>query len=256
MRGIVNLANTCHFSSALQCLLHIPKLTDHVASLDYDGTCGFTRAYIEFVRGGDGSYDPTTLFRELQKQFPRISEFDENDLQETVLLVIDILEKEIPELKKWFYGVRVQETVYPGGTSTMEDAFGACILPMMESGNLLDMLERAGKWNALTDFVDDDGKSHNVATTRSLIRDLPKFPMFTFDRKGIVNAPTALKARERKFTLVAAGLHLGTQSGGHYVTLGRSRTGDWYLFDDEHVRKVDFETKAPYSLLVYAEDET
>lgn len=258
MKGILNLGNTCHFSSALQCLLHIPRFNDHVASLDYTGSCGFTGECVKFFRAwnaeNDATLDPTLLFREFQKHFPRITEFDENDLQETVMLVVDILEKEIPELKEWFYGTRVQETVFPGGTSTRDEKFSACILPMMEGGNMMDMLERTTKWDTLTDFVDTEGKTHNVATTRAIIRDLPRFPMFAFDRKGVVDAPNALKAHDRRFKLVAAGMHVGTQSNGHYVALGCDASGGWHLCDDEIIRKVDFESKATYSLLVFSEE--
>jgi hypothetical protein len=246
MRGIRNLGNTCHFSSAIQCLLALPLPTR------YDGECAFTRSWVDFVRrhaeGGD-ALDPEPLFREFQKHFPRIDEFEENDLQETLLLVVDILEKQFP-LREMFYGTKIQETVYPGGTNTLEDAFSVLILPMAAGGDMGTMMKKSCEWSVLSDFTDTSGKTHNVATTRTMIKKFPKVAMFTFDRKGTVVAPTGLTTDQGAYTLVAAGAHVGTQGGGHYVSLVRDGE-QWYLCDDERVAPVTFESRFEYSLLVY-----
>jgi hypothetical protein len=247
MRGIQNLGNTCHFSSAIQCLLAVPLPTS------YDGECGFTRLWVDFARrhrdGGD-ALDPEPLFREFQKHFPRINEFEENDLQETVLLVVDILEKQFPVMREMFYGTKIQETVYPGGTNVHEDAFSALILPMEVGGDMGAMMEKSCAWSVLGDFTDTDGKIHNVATTRTMIKKFPEVAMFTFDRKGVVVARPGLTTDQGAYQLVAAGAHVGTQGGGHYVSLVRDGER-WHLCDDERVAQVTFESRFEYSLLVY-----
>ena len=247
MRGIRNLGNTCHFSSALQCLLTVP-LPD-----TYDGDCAFTRLWVDFAqrhREGGDALDPEPLFRAFQKHFPRITEFEENDLQETLLLVVDILEKQFPEMKEMFYGTRVQETIYPGGKNAREDTFSVLILPMVGGGDMGHMLQKSCEWSVLSDFTDDTGKTHNVATTRGMIKKMPDVAMFTFDRKGTVVAPPGLTTDQGSYRLASAGAHAGTQGGGHYVALVRDGE-QWHLCDDERVVPVTFEPRFDYSLLVY-----
>lgn len=247
MRGIRNLGNTCHFSSALQCLLTVPLPTT------YDGDCTFTRLFVEFSRmhrQGGSPLDPEPVFRAFQKHFPRITEFEENDLQETVLLLVDILEKQFPEMKDMFYGTKIQETIYPGGKNQHEDAFSVLILPMIEGGDMGEMLRKSVEWSVLSDFTDNTGKTHNVATTRGMIKKLPDVAMFTFDRKGTVIAPPGITTDQGKYRLSYAGIHVGTQRGGHYASVVREGE-QWHLCDDERVAPVTFEPRFDYSLLTY-----
>lgn len=247
MRGIKNLGNTCHFSSALQCLVTVPLPTT------YDGDCEFTRLYVDFERshrGGGDPLDPEPLFRAFQKHFPRITEFDENDLQETVLLLVDILEKQFPVMKDMFYGTKMQETIYPGGKNTRDETFSLMILPMNDDGDIARMMTKSVEWNVLCDYTDDGGTIHNVATTREVIKKFPDVAIFTFDRKGRVVAPPGLTTDQGNYKLVAGAIHCGTQRGGHYASVVR-RGEQWYLCDDVRVAPVTFEPTFDYSLLVY-----
>ena len=105
MKGIINLGNTCYFNAALQCLMHVPI----IRSIKYEGDCTFTKMFCDFTRQ---FWDPNVgrvfnvqpLLVQFQKHFPRFKSFEKHDTQETVLCIIDILEKSVPELKKYFYG--------------------------------------------------------------------------------------------------------------------------------------------------------
>lgn len=51
MKGFENFGNTCYFNTAIQCLLHIPVLTNYFIKNPYDGDCSFTNEYSKVVHG-------------------------------------------------------------------------------------------------------------------------------------------------------------------------------------------------------------
>ena len=60
------------------------------------------------------------LLEDFVKKFPRFVVGRQHDAQEAVLCIIDILENSVTELKKHFYGKKIQETLWPGGKKTHE----------------------------------------------------------------------------------------------------------------------------------------
>ena len=59
--------------------------------------------------------DLAALQYAFQKEFPRFRTNEQHDVQETVLCIIDILERSQPIVKEWFYGKKIQETIWPNG---------------------------------------------------------------------------------------------------------------------------------------------
>lgn len=128
MKGLINAGNTCYFNSALQCLFHIPMFANHFISNDYSGDCVIIGELTRIGRSlwidhaDDKPADPTVLLNEFVKRHP---DFDnaQQDLQEVILLLLDDVEKELPQLVKPFYhegdtGKMVCSFVYPNGGST------------------------------------------------------------------------------------------------------------------------------------------
>lgn len=83
-------------------------------------------------------------------------------------------------------------------------------------------------------------------TPRVLVLSLKRF---TSDMKKIVQpiqVPDVLdlseyvlcKTSHKKYELKAVAVHMGSFFGGHYVAVCKNATGDWYLFDDETVRRL------------------
>jgi ubiquitin C-terminal hydrolase len=245
MKGIVNLGNTCYFNVALQCLMHVPI----IRNVKYEGDCMFTKIFFNFTQQ---FWDPNTgkifnvqpLLDEFQKHFPRFKSLEQHDVQETILCIIDILEKSIPELKKYFYGKKVQETVWPGGSKKQEEDFSVHIL-CANGSSFKDMLLQSFAWNVLTDY-----EPYHVATTRCFFSKHPKVLMVSFDKKGRVNVNEKLTIDGYEYELVASAVHLGVQHDGHYVAFTK-HVDKWYYKNDDFVSEQPFPCDAPHYLLMY-----
>ena len=245
MKGIINLGNTCYFNTALQCLLHVPAIRTMV----YQGDCTFTKMFVDFARQ---FYDPNVgrlfnvrpILNEFQKHFPRFKSLEQHDVQETILCIIDILEKSVPELKEYFYGKKVQETVWPGGTKKQEEDFSVHIL-CVNGSSFKEMLLQSFAWNVLTDY-----EPHHVATTRCFFSKHPRVLMVSFDKKGRVNVNENLTIDGYEYELVASAIHVGFQNDGHYVAFTK-HADTWYYKNDDFVIEQRFPCDAPHYLLMY-----
>ena len=114
---------------------------------------------------GQETLNVKPLLEEFQKKFPRFKSNEQHDVQEAIMCIIDVLEQAEPDVKNWFYGKKVQETIWPGGKSTNEEDFSVHLIT--SSGNdMAKMLSKSTDWNVLENFEDGEGKVHNVATTR------------------------------------------------------------------------------------------
>jgi uncharacterized UBP type Zn finger protein len=180
MRGFSNIGNTCYFNTALQCLLHIPILSNYLIRNPYKGDCEFTQIYNELTHiywtKGEEMINVETILKAFQKKFPRFKSDQQNDVQEAILCIIDILEREIPEIKKWFYGKKTQETIWSGGKSTNEEDFSVHLVTS-DSTDMEEMLKKSVDWDVIQNFEDTEGKVHHVATTRKLFSKLPQILM-------------------------------------------------------------------------------
>jgi len=253
MKGFGNLGNTCYFNTAIQCLLHIPVLTNHLIRNPYEGECAFTTKYSELVKTywtkGQDTLSIDDLLTEFRKKFPRFGSREQHDVQEAILCIIDILETAVPEVKKWFYGKKVQETLWPGGKSSNEEDFSIHLITA-NGKDMAKMLSNSTGWNTLTDFEDTDGKTHHVATTRMLFSKLPQVLMISFDRKSHIQIIENIQISDREYNLIASAVHVGHQDDGHYVSFVKRRN-KWFLVDDDSVKEHPLPDEAGYYFMVY-----
>jgi ubiquitin C-terminal hydrolase len=256
MRGFVNDDTMCYFNSAIQCLFNIPILTNHFLRDPYkDGKCMFTVIYQVLLKQY-WTADKTPLNLDglhfaFRKEFPRFGSDEQHDVQETVLCIIDILERSQPIIKDWFYGKKVQETIWPGGKTVNEEDFSIHLMTYKGDSDMSKMIKDSTDWNVLENFQDTDGITYNAATTRMLFSKLPPILMISFDTKSCIQMIQDMSLDGHQYKLIACVLHVGNQRGGHYVSYIR-RKSNWYLINDEHVKETPPPPEGSYYLMVYS----
>ena len=119
------------------------------------------------------------------------------------------------------------------------------------SNNLVDMMMQSVKWNTLSDYEDDEGKVHHVATTRCLFSEYPNVLMISFDKRGTFGVIEHLVIDGHEYELVASAIHAGVQRGGHYIAFTK-HDDVWYYKDDDMVKKQDIPILAPHYFLMYS----
>ena len=55
----------------------------------------------------------------------------------------------------------------------------------------------------------------------------------------------------KQYEVCGSILHIGTQNGGHYITILKRGDGKWYLHDDDSLKEVTFPKKATHHVLMY-----
>lgn len=257
MHGLSNLGNTCYFNAAIQCLLHVHIISEYIYKNDYNGACGFSKLYQELTRKYFSIHEPmcfdlTPLMDEFRCVFPRFKIHEPHDAQDALFCIIDILEKTFPEIKKLIYGEKHQITISPIGKNTIDIPFSIQTLTVNKSEcKVSDLIRESTKWHTLEDYVDDDGNRHNVATTRTLFKTLPKVLFVSFDKKSrIIVEDTLTFNDELKYELQSYVIHRGIQWGGHYIS-GTKFGEKWVGHDDEHIYETTPSNVDGYYIITY-----
>jgi len=263
MRGLWNLGNSCYFNTAIQCLAHVPTLTKHFFSVPYEGPCGVTREYQKvvkqlFLHGETGPVSPSDLLGEFRIRYPDFANSGQHDTQEVLLLLIDTFEKSLGQkfITDIFNGEEAQETIYPDGMSTVKNQFTTLIMDVGEPASLKDLIDDREEPVGIADYVDGDGKKHNVAAIRTRVTKWPKVIIFSFsmyDYKFPIEIPLEFEGRK----LFACVMHQGARQGGHYALLVR-RYDKWYIKDDASVQEIpNIETlKGEFYMALYRQQSS
>lgn len=255
MKGLQNLGNTCYFNSALQCMLQIPQLSNYVITNTYNGSCEFTKEYSEVVKRmwltkAPSVENPETLLGLLRETFKVFDNSNEHDCQEAFLHMLDILEKDMPDvIKKLLYSNMIHTTKCKSGTSVIRDSTCIHLLMPTKSGDTLTgLLHAQQEWSVFRDYEDNDGVKHNVAASRTQFESAPPILVFSFamydakkrirvgenlDMRPFMTSPT----NDDRYVLFGTCVHQGVSGKGHYVAYTKHK-GQWYRKDDEVVIKV------------------
>jgi uncharacterized UBP type Zn finger protein len=242
MHGFYNNGNTCYFNTAIQCMLHVHQLSEHIINKPYGGECAFTQSYTELTRiyfqnEKHVKIDIEPLLKRFQDKFPQFKSKQQHDTQEALFCIIDILEATYPYLKQLIYGEKQQITICPSGTKTERVPF--CILLLHcdgdEGKSVSELVSASEKWDVLDDYVDDLGTKHHVSTTRTSIIKYPPVLLISFDSKSRV-LPDPIYER---YEVSGSIIHLGNQCGGHYISMIKLNA-KWFMQDDTNVSIVDF----------------
>jgi ubiquitin C-terminal hydrolase len=213
----------------------------------------FTKEYSNLVKTywtkGQDKVDINPLLTHFREKFPRFGTKEQHDVQEAIMCIIDILETSRPEIKPWFYGKKIQETIWPGGKSTNEEDFSVHLITS-EGTDMGEMLSKSTDWYTIENFEDNKGKKHHVATTRMLFSKLPQILMISFDRKSHIEIIENILINEHEYNLVSTAVHVGAQDDGHYVSFAKRRD-KWFCINDEMVREEELPDQAGFYFMVY-----
>ena len=250
-RGLLNLGNTCYFNTAVQCLAHVPSLTNRfLRDGPYEGNCAVTREYSVLVRHmwnkrhqGD-PIAPRELLREFQTKCPHFSPGYQHDTHEAVLALLDILEESLglTYMKPLFYGTEEQTVTYPKGTSWGAGTFATLFVRNPEH------LVNYSKHQIIEGYEDNDGNRHHVAALETKVTETGHCLLVNFTEKTTVDQVPDTYLGMHLFAFV---IHWGMLHGGHYAALLKHKK-QWRLVDDDSVRDVDEPDKGtPCSMAWY-----
>ena len=113
------------------------------------------------------------------------------------------------------------------------------------------MIKESNGWNTIEDYVDNDGKKHNVATTRNIFSKYPNIFVVSFDKKSFVKIEKNLNIGNNIYELQSTIIHKGIQCGGHYMST--IKIGEnWFIQDDDNLGKLnDLPKEDNHFILVY-----
>lgn len=250
-KGLPNFGNTCFFNSAIQCMAHVPELTNHLFQNEYDGPCQVTKEYGALLKAmwkGKDSPDPRALYEAFITHFPKFTRFAPHDVQEVVLELVNLFETTLGKdlIQDVFNGKEIQEVTYPKGVSKKEHDVTVIVLTPRASGQKLDELfrEREGM-DAFSGYIDDDGTQWHAAVTRTYITTFPRTLIVSFSQYNAKHS-ISVPQRYNGYALFGLVVHYGTVNGGHYAVYTKHR-GVWrYIDDDVIIEKEPPETGEYY----------
>lgn len=254
-KGLANLGNTCYFNAAIQCLSHVPDLTNRLLKTPYEGPCELTQEYSRLITSmwrKDLQPDPRAFHQAFTRKYTSFANLQPHDVQEVVLSLIDTFENALGVDFVWsiFNGTETQEVTYPKGVSRKEhDITTIVVTPRDQNQTLASLLEQREGYEAFSGYIDDAGEEYNAAVTRTIVSKWPSIVIVSFnqyDAKYMVNVPRTFDDNAL-FGLV---VHYGHFVGGHYAAYVKHK-GAWRYYDDDSVIEQEPPETGEYYMAFY-----
>lgn len=255
-RGLPNIGNTCYLNSAIQCMSHVPDLTNRLLTRPYeDGPCDVTREYSRLMHAMWKSKDPVSMnafHQAFTKKYTSFANMYPHDVQEVVLALIDTFEASLGVgfIQNIFNGTETQEVTYPKGVSKKEHELTTVVLMPTEQNQSLDeLVKKRACFEAFSGYIDDAGEEYHAAVTRTYVSRWPSIIIFSFSQytnKYVVRVPKTFE----NYTLFGLVVHYGTTGGGHYAAYVKHK-GVWRYIDDDVIIEKEPTESSEYYMAFY-----
>lgn len=213
MFGLRNCGATCYMNAVIQCIYSSPVLIDALSK--YTGDCKFTNLL----------KDPAKNIASIIAHFPKFALGTPYDSHEALLSIIDVIEHSLG--RELFYGE--YKTKYVSKTESHEKSYAYSMLMFYpgDDGNLCTLFEESEKMEYITK------QNNEFVCKRVTYTSFPKVIICMFWNRRSITLPDTFKDKKLRSIVI----HIGHESAGHYVALIR-RDDEWYLADDESIRKI------------------
>ena len=99
------------------------------------------------------------------------------------------------------------------------------------------LLELAAEPSAVRDYVDADGRTHELAMRATAVTQMPRVCIFDLgSREEHLDVHLPLEWRGRRLQSLV--VHEGADGRGHYLAAGRAEGGGWWVKSDAEVHSV------------------
>jgi ubiquitin C-terminal hydrolase len=258
MKGLPNIGNTCYFNATLQCLFHVPPLSNYFLSNESNEN-DFTREYCRLVRqywSDDADMiDPTNLLECVRSRFKQFVGHDQQDSQEVLMCMFEMFNQTL--VKHVFMGKSLQETICKSGRSHLQEEFYSIVASPSKDCSVEQALEERQNYSTIEEYVDAKGVKHNVSVSRTMFWEIPRIFIVSFQNRRRIKINQTISftmhpnaPKNYTCTLFALILHQGSEHGGHYTSFTNHR-GIWYYKDDLHVTTVEAPPEEGYYYMAF-----
>lgn len=263
--GIYNSGNTCGLNSLLQCMASAGL---HRALQPYIGNSPLVHHSFKILEALCLLQNSTVLniapfIQELRNRSKGLlASGEQMDVSEIWLILMDMLindcrekPQDIPKsVNQWMiafekdrsrlfaetHGMETTVTRCNKHRSTRHEVFNCLFVPV-ECPTIQGCLDAHLETDIqLTDWECDECKRKVNALTSVVVSRAP--PVFAialrrYNCKTPVDISRMITLNRKAYKLVGVALHYGVMFGGHYASICM-RNGEWYIFDDDHVRPI------------------
>lgn len=267
--GLNNIGNTCYMNSALQLIVNCKVLSKFILNSNFKSEK--LNIYKSFLQKymNEESFSPSGVKNLLGERKNIFAGYSQNDSHEFLIFLIDLLNDEfikeyknvnkkifkieVSKLVKTLFDNQIVSIIYSEESDEKsKNIISENILSIPIYGNKLidcinkfeeiEILDNDNKWKSKK--LNKEVKAYKRLLVKKyakyLIIHLKRFSYTNFSSKNSKNIKfdELIELNKNKYELRGLIKHMGTTSGGHYIScVKKSKT--WYLCNDSSVSKVD-----------------